>query len=377
MISAMSAWFDAKVTTVKQSVAVITTGSTVATVVSVVEDSTSNVQPKQTSGRTNTNKTTEPKRTKIKPKSSYVIPQRRDRSTTKVNHRAESLRDSGTGSNSMKESRRQSSPLVKRNPSPAITKPNTARIATNPPSAPHITTFQHFWSRYYIIRIVLGSLLILMLPFVAQSRIRNWCAAHRDPLGVSEQSWILCRGVNNNDPVEDMTSSKNKRKQKQKVKFQKKQKQDTYSGRDPPSSAAARYSDNSYGAVDNNSNNKDNYNDDWMPSMMNDAMDSSNEMVQNLISSWMQNTDMAQLFETPPINTGGGGGDLLWGNSKDNQIAPPKLTTKGGLVGFFQRKFRRNSQYPDGNVVAMSGQPQMVVHQHIHHVVHHVVHERR
>ncbi|CAB9497017.1 expressed unknown protein [Seminavis robusta] len=76
-------------------------------------------------------------------------------------------------------------------------------------------------------------------------------------------------------------------------------------------------------------------------------------LVESLISSWMQNTDIGQFAAQTT--------DLA---QAEISAAQPN---KGGLAGFFQRRFGGKQNHA----------PQMVVHQHIHHVVHHVVHEVR
>ena len=92
-------------------------------------------------------------------------------------------------------------------------------------------------------------------------------------------------------------------------------------------------------------------------------------MVQSLISSWMHSTDLSQLtsqsIDMAQVETN-------WSDKPSNN---PK-SKKGGIVGFFQRRFGRNRS---SQALATPSQqaPQMVVHQHIHHVVHHVIHEVR
>lgn len=101
---------------------------------------------------------------------------------------------------------------------------------------------------------------------------------------------------------------------------------------------------------------------------------SNNGMVQNLVSSWMQNTDLSQFTmqstDLAQAERGWKGNSNGNGHDNDNSLQPKK----GGLVGFFQRRFGRGDRQSSSHAVGM---PQMVVHQHIHHVVHHVVHEVR
>lgn len=112
--------------------------------------------------------------------------------------------------------------------------------------------------------------------------------------------------------------------------------------------------------------------------------DSSNEgLVDSLISSWMQNTNMAQMMRGMEQQLENA---ALPQSLPTSQDEPPKKK-KNRLVQFFKRRFGRNDHNNSHNALATmsngynyaalarQNQPQMVVHQHVHHVVHHVVHE--
>mmetsp|Transcript_8115 Transcript_8115/g.14222 ORF Transcript_8115/g.14222 Transcript_8115/m.14222 type:complete len:526 (+) Transcript_8115:59-1636(+) len=142
----------------------------------------------------------------------------------------------------------------------------------------------------------------------------------------------------------------------------------------PSSAALDGYQDDSSSSLlDNNNGNLAPFGSD----------NNSGGLVENLISSWMQNTDMAQMM---------GGMEQQFENAltpslPSYQQEPPQKKRQKGLVQFFKRRFGRDRQDINHNALATTNnynynpavvtphQPQMVVHQHIHHVVHHVVHE--
>ena len=383
MSAAMSTWFDAKVEAVKKTV----TEATTTTPATTEEASNStDTESKTTDSSSIQNDSMRKKATdssKKKATKSYVIPQRRrDRSVSKVNARAESLRSDAKNIEIRRQDNRTNnkpnfSVDTQKNPQ------SSALEATKDKKVSHAA--QHSISVDLLILIC--SLFYLMIPFLAKELISQrtrWCAAYDPPIvdlnSSSNDPWLsnvpalthkaqplLCRGVD--VPMVEASSKNGRKEQKQKVKFQKKQKQQKdYQSKDhhnPSASAAALYSDKSYGGNDSIDNS-------GMPSSMND--DDGGGLVQSLISSWMQNTDMAQ-FENFGGMTDGNNGGSFWGNNNNPVIAAPPSEhhTKGGLVGFFQRKFRRNPL--PSHALATPSQPQMVVHQHIHHVVHHVVHE--
>lgn len=141
-------------------------------------------------------------------------------------------------------------------------------------------------------------------------------------------------------------------------------------------------------------------NDNFIGKTGGDANNSGDSMVNNLISSWTQSTDMAQLLsggmmeqqhQQHPSESTNGIALLPYQHQQDS----PKKKKRSGPIQFLKRKFGRdrhadnehnalavngNGNYNDqGGYGALSTQqshqPQMVVHQHVHHVVHHVVHE--
>ena len=139
-----------------------------------------------------------------------------------------------------------------------------------------------------------------------------------------------------------------------------------------------------------------------------DVNNSGDSLVDNLISSWTQSTDMAQFLggnkaekqqelqmQQQPNQSNNGIAMLSY---EQEQEEPRKKKKKGGPFQFLKRKFGRdritsnaenalvvnsnnNNYNNEGGYGSLSKQqshqPRMVVHQHIHHVVHHVVHEHR
>jgi len=323
----------------------------------------------------------------------YVIPQRRRSSNSNSNSNSSESR-SEASFNSRAKGLRQAPPqkaetsIAAKDPQESSNRKNdtsfhasTSDMTTK--SKTTGTTFRH--SSKARLLVLLCAVCFMMIPFATKqvlSRRILFCSSCEPPLivdpwwssGISAlshrfSSLVLCRGVEKS-PL--FASKKMMIKDTKKVRIQQKQNrnhhyQDESSPIDKDNTIAAVYPDNSYFGGGSRSNNK------------HEGSDNDGGLVQSLISSWMQDTDMTQ-FQTYDGSTSSSASSWWSGggqNSGKTTEPPPSDQTVqrgGGLVGFFRRKFRRNRS-PNNHALATPAQPQMVVHQHIHHVVHHVVHE--